>query len=260
MLPELAKLAIAPLFVAVVTLVARRLGPSAAGFLAGLPVVAAPILGLLVAAHGSAFGAVSALGTAIGAGATMVFALVYARLAPRLRPPLCLLAAYGAYFAVAGLSIAIPVSWPFAIAVPAAAWLAVLRAFPRAEAALESLPAPAWDIPVRILATLALVTIVTSLARFAGPELAGLFTPIPIITAVLAVFSHGQGGPVFCAVLLRSLVRGMVTFVSFFWLVAALLPHAHAIYVFGCGALGCLLLHAALGRRGVAARAASQYE
>ena len=248
MFPELAKLAIAPTFVAIVTLVARRMGPSAAGFLAGLPVVAAPILGLLIAAHGNAFGTVSALGTAIGTGATMIFALVYALLAPRLAPAACLLASYAAYFAAAALSTFIPVTWPFALAVPVGAWLIVLRLFPRASASLTPLPAPAWDIPVRITATFVLVAIVTTLARLAGPELAGLVTPIPIITAVLAVFSHGQGGPAFSAVLLRSLVRGLVTFVSFFWLVAALLPHAHAAYVLGLGALGCLVLHAALSK------------
>lgn len=248
MLPELAKLAIAPIFVAVVTLVARRMGPSAAGFLAGLPVVAAPILGLLIAAHGNAFGTVSALGTAIGTGATMLFALVYALLAPRLSPPLCLLASYAAYFAATGLSTFIPVTWPFAIVVPVIAWLITLRLFPKVSAPLTPLPAPAWDIPVRITATFVLVGTVTTLARLTGPELAGLVTPIPIITAVLAVFSHSQGGPAFSAVLLRSLVRGLVTFVSFFWLVAALLPHTHAAYVLSLGALGCLVLHTALSK------------
>lgn len=248
MLTELVKLAVAPMFVAVVTLVARRLGPSSAGFLAALPLVGAPILGLLVAAHGNAFGATSALGTAIGTGATMVFALVYASLAPRLSPLPCLLASYAAYFAAAGLSIAIPVTWPFAVAVPVITWLLVLRAFPTPAVPLTSLPAPRWDIPVRVAATLLLVATVTSLARLVGPKIAGLVTPIPIITAVLAVFSHSQGGPAFSAVLLRSLVRGLVTFVSFFWLVAALLPLAHAAYVFACGALLCLMLHAGLGK------------
>lgn len=260
MLTELAKLALAPLFVAVVTLVARRLGPAAASYLAGLPLVGGPILVLLVAAHGNAFGTTSALGTAIGTGATMVFALVYARLAPRMKPALCLLCAYAAYFAAAGLSIFIPVTWPFAVLVPAASWLLVLRAFPTPHAPIKPLPAPAWDIPVRIAATFLLVATVTSLARLVGPELAGLVTPIPIITAVLAVFSHSQGGPAISAVLLRALVRGLVTFVSFFWLVAALLPLAPAAYVFASALLACLIMHAALSKLTAKPLPASQYE
>ena len=248
MFPELAKLAIAPTFVAVVTLVARRMGPAAAGFLAGLPMVAAPILGLLIAAHGNAFGTISALGTAIGTAATMLFALVYACLAPRLAPLPCLLSSYAAYFVAAGVSTFIPVTWPFAIAVPVITWVLVLRVFPNVDAPLRALPAPAWDIPVRVTATFTLVALVTLLARYAGPELAGLVTPIPIITAVLSVFSHSQGGPAFSAVLLRALVRGLVTFVSFFWLAAVLLPHLHAAYVLSFGALGCLLLHGALSK------------
>lgn len=260
MFPELAKLALAPVFVAVVTLVARRLGPAAAGFLAGLPVVGAPILGLLVAAHGNAFGTISALGTAIGTGATMVFALVYALLAPRMNPAWCLIASYAAYFAAAGLSVLIPVTWPFAVLVPVASWLLVLQVFPKPAGALRPLPAPAWDIPVRVTATFILVATVTSLAHVAGPELAGLVTPIPIITAVLAVFSHSQGGPDVSAVLLRALVRGLVTFVSFFWLVALLLPLAHAAYVFASALLVCLMMHAVLGKLIAPPRPAPQYE
>jgi len=256
MLSELARLAIAPAFVACVTLVARRLGPSSAGFLAALPVVAGPIIGLLVAAHGNEFGATAALGTAIGTGATMIFAIVYAVLAQRLRPVACLLASYAAYFTAAGASIAIPVTWPFAIAVPVITYVLVMRAFPRTSAPLKPLPAPAWDIPVRITATFVLVATVTTLARFIGPKVAGLVTPMPIITAVLAVFSHSQGGAEFASVLLRALVRGLVSYVSFFWFLAALLPHAHAVYVFATGVLGCLLMHAILARLTAPARPA----
>jgi hypothetical protein len=248
MLPELAKLLIAPTFVACVTLVARRGGPAAAGFLAGLPVVGAPILGLLIAAHGNAFGATSALGTAIGTAPTMLFALVYALLAPRLKPFACLLASYTVYFVAAGAAVFIPVTWPFAIAVPVIAWVLTLRAFPNVAAPLKQLPAPRWDIPVRVTATLVVVTVVTSLAKLVGPQLAGLVTPIPIITAVLAVFSHSQGGPAFSAVLLRELVRGLVTFLSFFWLMAALLPLAPAVYAFTCGVMVCAMMHTTLGK------------
>lgn len=248
MLPELAKLAIAPAFVVIVTLVARRMGPQAAGFLAALPIVGGPILGVLVATHGSAFGATSALGTALGTAATMIFALVYARLAPRLGPAACLASAYAAYFAAAAASTRIPVSWPAAVVVPLASWLFVLRAFPDGALPGRPLPAPAWDLPVRALATLLLVATVTSVARLAGPELSGLITPMPIITAVLAVFSHAQGGAEVSALMLRALVRGLFTFLTFFWLVAGLLPRTSAPLAFAAAVASCLLLHAALGR------------
>ncbi len=250
---EVAKLAIAPAFVAVVTLIGRRFGASVAGFLAALPVVAGPILGLIVAAHGAVFGATAALGCAIGTAPTMLFALVFARLAPQLSPIVCLLVSYAAYFASAALAYFVPVSWPFAIAVPLASWLIVLPAFPVHDARLARTPAGRWDLPMRITATFIMVATITGLARVMGPRIAGLLTPIPIITATLAVFSHQQGGPITAAILLRALVRGIASFVMFFWVVAALLPRAGGVVAFAVGLLTCLSLHLLIQRFNVGA-------
>src|ERR1700741_870854 len=134
------RLALAPAFVAAITLIGRRAGPAVAGYLAGLPVVAAPILGLIVAEHGNRFGAVSALGSAIGTVPTMLFALAFARLAPRLPPLACLGAAYGAYFFATALALGLPVQWPFAIAVPWLGWLAIVRLFPQHDAQPSAAP------------------------------------------------------------------------------------------------------------------------
>ena len=51
------KLTLVPLFLLVVSMSGKWWGPSIAGWLAGLPVVAGPILFILVLAHGSSFGA-----------------------------------------------------------------------------------------------------------------------------------------------------------------------------------------------------------
>jgi hypothetical protein len=250
---EVAKLAIAPAFVAVVTLIGRRFGASVAGFLAALPVVAGPILGLLVAAHGPIFGATAALGCAIGTAPTMLFALSFARLAPRLPPLACLCASYAAYFASAALAYFIPVSWPFAIAVPLVSWLVMLPAFPVHDVRLARTPAGRWDLPMRITATFLMVATITGLARVLGPRIAGLLTPIPIITATLAVFSHQQGGAVTAAILLRALVRGIASFVAFFWVAAALLPSFGLFGAFACALAVCLLMHVLIQRFDVGA-------
>lgn len=252
---DLAKLAIAPMFVAIITLIGRRAGPAVAGFLAALPVVAAPILGLIVAAHGNAFGATSALGSAIGTAPTMLFAFAFARFAERLPPFSCLLAAYGVYFVATLAALAVPVSWAFAIAVPAIAWLLILRAFPHYEVELKRAPALPWDLPMRITATFILVATVTSCARALGPKVAGLVTPFPIITATLALFSYRQGGAETAAILLRSLVRGLASFMVFFWVVGFLLPRTHAVLAFSGSILTCLLFHAALNQFGIGAPA-----
>ena len=51
------KLTLVPVFLLIVSMSGKWWGPSIAGWLAGLPVVAGPILYLLVLAHGPVFGA-----------------------------------------------------------------------------------------------------------------------------------------------------------------------------------------------------------
>jgi hypothetical protein len=250
---EWVKLLIAPSFVVAVTLIGRRTGPSAAGFLAALPVVAGPILALLVVAHGPSFGATSALGSALGTVPTMVFALVYARIAERLSPALCLLASYGAYFTVTLLTLALPISWPTALAVPMLAWPVALRAFPDGHAPGPTGAASPWDLPLRFLATLTLVALVTGFAHALGPKVAGVMTPFPIITATLAAFSHRQSGASTAAALMRGLVRGLASFVVFFWALAFLLTRTSVALSFAAGLTACGTMHLIFSRFRIAA-------
>ena len=74
------KVLLAPGFVVGASLAARRFGPRIGGLVAGLPVVAGPILLVYALAHGRAFAPGAAAGTLLGPR----FA---DRLPRRLRPP-----------------------------------------------------------------------------------------------------------------------------------------------------------------------------
>ncbi|UJR84629.1 Hypothetical protein I5071_67080 [Sandaracinus amylolyticus] len=244
----LAKLTIAPAFVAAVSLIGRRFGPAVAGFLAALPVVGGPILALLIAEQGLEFGARAAFACAIGAAPTMIFALAYSLVAPRVRWGRAITLGYATYFVAAAVLLAVPPSLTTATIVPLATWWLVLRVFPRASA--EAFPrAPSrWDLPVRIVATMTLVLLITTLASVIGPERSGLFTPFPIATAVLAVFAHRDAGGASASVLLRALVRGLVSFVAFFVVVGATLDAVGAIASFVTGGLVALGVHAIVSK------------
>lgn len=248
MLLLLAKVALAPSFVASVTLAGRKLGPARAGFLAALPAIGAPVLGLLVAEQGPVFGTTAAFAAAIGAASTMVFAWVYAASAHRHQAGACLALGYLAYFVVTAALAPVPARLPYALLVPLLAWWLTLRSFPRPRAA--SLPAkpPRWDLTTRMAATLALVLAVTGLARIVGPTLAGLLTPIPIITAVFAFFSRRDAGPDAAIELLYALVRGLGSFVAFFLVVGVLLPRAPVTLAFALGLATALVLHPLMSR------------
>lgn len=245
----LAKLLLAPSFVVGVSLVGRRFGPKTAGFVAALPAVGGPILGLLVAEQGPVFGARAALAGAIGAAPTMIFALVYAHLASRFTWGRTLALSYAAYFVAALVLALVPTHAFTAIAIPFATWALSLRAFPHASAAhVPAKPSP-WDLPFRVAATMTLVLGITTLARALGPERSGLLTPFPIATAVLAVFAHREAGGGAAAVLLRALVRGLFSFCTFFVVIGFVLPSVGAIAAFVLGGLAALGVHGVMTLR-----------
>ncbi len=247
----LAKLVVAPAFVVAVTLLGRRLGPSVAGMLAALPVVGGPILALIVAEQGVAFGSEAALAGAVGGGTTMVFALVYTRLAPRLSPLACLVVSYAFWGAATAALSFLPIGVGVAVALPLALWWLVLRAFPVPDGPLPLVTPSAGDLPARAGATMVLVLTITGLASALGPQLAGLVTPAPIATAVLAVFTHRQGGPDAVAVLLRSLTRGLASFTSFFVANGLLLPLVGPVLAFTSSLGIALVVQAVVLKLGV---------
>jgi hypothetical protein len=210
------KVLLAPMFVVGASLVARRFGPRVGGLIAGLPVVAGPILLVYALAHGRAFAAGAAAGTLLGLVSLIAFVVVYARLAGRVFWGASLLAGWLA-FALATLAftaISIPVGGALALA--GAGLLVGLASLPRPDGAVRAhSPPPAWDLPVRAGCALALVLALTAVAGWLGPQLSGLLAPFPIIATVLATFTHAQRGTGELLRLLRGLISGFGAFALF---------------------------------------------
>jgi hypothetical protein len=218
----MAKLLLAPLCVVAVSLAGRRWGVAVAGILGGLPVVAGPILVVLTLVHGRSFGAEAAAGTLLGLAALTLFVVVYSRTSERAGPVPSLLAGWAAFLlGVAFLQLLdLPpgISLAF-VAACFATGLALLPA-PAATPAVAKAP-PWWDLPARALAALALVVAITAASGALGPGLSGLLAPFPIITSVLAVFTHVNGGPGEVRVLLRNFLIGFYGFAAFCFVLAS---------------------------------------
>jgi len=86
----LLKLLLVPGLVALVTLAVRRSGPAVGGWLAGLPIVAGPVLVFYALEQGDAFAARAAHATLAGLIATVGFAVTYALAARHLRWYACM--------------------------------------------------------------------------------------------------------------------------------------------------------------------------
>jgi hypothetical protein len=239
----LAKLFLAPLCVAGASLASRRWGPRVGGLIGGLPVVGGPILLVVTLQHGRVFGASSAAAAIAGMLALSAFVVTYGRLAPRCAPALCVIAGWIAYLGVvvllSGVHIPRGVAWVltctgFAVA----AWL--LPDVPDAE---DDPPAPpAWDIPARMTAALVLVLVISGVSSALGAHVTGLLAPFPIITAVLAAFTHGHAGVAQVITLFRGFLVGFYAYAMFNFVVSLALPDWSIGAAFGAAVVATALV------------------
>jgi hypothetical protein len=224
------KLILAPAFVVGASLTARRFGPRVGGLVGGLPVVAGPILLVLAIVHDRAFAARSATTSLLGLVSLTAFVVVYGFAARRLRWPGALALAWLAFLAMTALASTLHVAATPALALAFAAFVggrAVLPS-PAAESTPSAVPGagpPSWDLPVRAGCAAAMVLAITAASAGLGPRLSGLLAPSPIITTVLAAFTHAQLGSDATLRLLRGMLTGFFAFALFGWTVALALPH-----------------------------------
>ncbi|MEK7877792.1 MAG: hypothetical protein AAB325_16570, partial [Pseudomonadota bacterium] len=80
------------------------------------------------------------------------------------------------------------------------------------------------EVASRMVAGAGLVVLVTHFSASLGPHLSGLFAVFPVITSVLAVFSHRHSGYECTVLLLRGLLFGLIAFTVFCLALAMLLP------------------------------------
>lgn len=215
------RILLAPSFVVLASLATRRFGARLGGVVAGLPVIAGPILLVLALEHGAAFASRAAVGVLLGMVGLAAFVLAYVAASARLRWPGALVVAYAAFalgvVAMRPVSVAPVVA--FAVACGALALTLVLLPRPP-HAVRDELRHPRWDLPVRAGCTMAIVVTVTAVASSLGPHLSGLLTAFPVVTAVLSAFTHAQRGRSEAIRLFRGFTVGFFAYAVFCLLVA----------------------------------------
>ena len=213
--------------------------------LGGLPVVAGPILLVETLLHGRDFGADAAAGTLLGLAALTAFVVVYGRVAPTTRPVPTMLCGWAVFLlGVAVLSLIQPPS-ALSFVFVGACFALGLRLLPPAPSPPPPAAAPPWwDLPARTLAALGLVLALTGLSGALGPHLSGLLAPFPIVTSVLAVFTHAHGGVAQVGVLLRNFLVGFYGFAAFCFVLAVALPMLESAAAFGLATAAALAVQA----------------
>jgi hypothetical protein len=212
---------LAPCFVVFASLVARRFGVRIGGVVAGLPVIAGPILLVLALQHGSAFASRAAVGVLLGMVGLAAFVLAYVATVKWRSWPSAVVAGYAAFalavVALRPLSVgALP-----ALVIACGALVLTLGLLPRPPRVDAAPLAPArWGMPFRAACTAVAVLTVTAIATTLGPHVSGLVTSLPIITALLSVFTYAHRGRDEAIRLLRGFTVGFFSYAAFCFVVA----------------------------------------
>jgi hypothetical protein len=245
----LLKLILVPVFLLLLTLAGRRWGAAVSGWLAGLPVVAGPILFFFAIEQGEAFAATAATAALAAICATLAFMVAFARAAWRLRWP----AALGVGLAVgalAGMAVAQLPPWlPLATLLTLGALAAAPRLFTAAGGSgAGPQPVTGTELAWRMAAGALLTVLVTLAAGRVGQNWSGVLALFPVIGSVLAVFSHRGHGAAYTNALLSAMTRGMYSLAAFCLVVALALPVMSVAAAFPLAVAAALAVQALTGR------------
>ncbi|MBI5898812.1 MAG: hypothetical protein HZB40_06275 [Rhodocyclales bacterium] len=240
------KLLLVPAMLGLVSLAARWWGPAIAGWLAGLPLVAGPILFVIALEQGPAFAARAATAAAAAISASILFGAAYSHCAWRSRWPLALAGGLCAWFAAAALLARLPPSLPLACTL--AALICVPRLFPQPGQLALTRAMGRLELGLRMLAGAVLTLAVTGAAAAVGPAWSGLLAVFPVLGTVLAVFSHRGHGAGHATLVLRSMATGQYSFVFFCAVLAVMLTRTSLLAAFAA-AIAVALAALAASRR-----------
>ncbi|MGY0619613.1 hypothetical protein [Lysobacter sp. A378] len=212
----LLKLLIVPLFLAGISVAARRWGPQVAGLLAGFPVVTGPILYFLSQEQGALFAAKAAQGSLLAVIACVVFGIAYSHGSRKLGWPLTVVLGLSSWVVVAFVLSHLPASLPLAAGFALLALVTGPFLLPAIlDTAQPAQPLPTTELVARMVAGAVLVVAVTAVAGAVGTRWSGLMAMFPVLGTVLGLFSHRRSGPLFVARLFRGMFRGFYSFATF---------------------------------------------
>ena len=201
------KVLIAPAMVLSVSYLQRRFGDRFGGWLIGLPITTGPFILVIGIQEGVSFAGHTVRGILLGQIALIVFCWVYAYAA--LRAPWHLAILTGTFaclftgYLVTQIKVSTVVSTPALIL----SWLIAMKWWPHSGLPAEKITPPRWELPVRILVTLALLVGLSALAPHVGAKVAGALSTYPVIASVLGAFNHRRFGPAATVSTLRGLMQ-----------------------------------------------------
>lgn len=228
------------------SLAARRFGHAVGGTLAGLPMIAGPIMGFVLASTPVDEVRAIALATLVCLPATVAHLVVFAWSATRWPWWASLALANVAFFGVGAL---LPLlAWPPALVCALAlAALAIGRPLmPRLPVRHGAVEIPNIELACRVAAAMLVAWLIIRSAGVAPAAFSGLLLAVPITGNVLPCFTLPRYGDAATVALLRGFVRGLSGFGAFFVVLALGLGHAPAWAVYAAAWVAALAVAVSL--------------
>lgn len=242
------KIILVPALIAAITLAGRRWGQGFAGWLGSFPIVAGPVLFIVTLENGNIFGAAAARAALAGVAPSMIFYVVYTRLASRASWPWVVLGSLITWGGAAALLLWSALPLMLAVLVTALALYAAPRLMPR-PATVNPRPPHRFELPARMLTGAAVTLFSSELARWGGPALSGYAALFPSIGLVVAAFNHAQSSAAAATEFLRGMTRGMWSVATFCLALAFALPQLSRTMAFLFAIMVAMLTHAAFRPR-----------
>lgn len=240
--------AVAATLVAASTMAARAWGHGIGGVVSAFPLIVGPTLLLAALRRDAAFAATMATATLFGIVALSGFVLVYGRSSRRCGWLLSLGLAWTAAAVLGMLAGAVGGGLFSGLLAATVSPALAYAALPRRQQLDVRASFPSWELPARIAVTALLVVGLTVTGDWFGPTVAGIFAALPTLASVLAVFTHARHGHDALIAMLRGMLGGLWTFVTFCALIAVLIEPLGALPAFVMATGAALLLQVVVAR------------
>lgn len=237
LLTFLLKIAVPALLVAAMSLAARRWGATVAGLIMGLPWMTGPVLFFLGLDKGTDFAIAATVGIELGAVSIAGYVIAYAAAAQVAPWPVALASGIAGFATTAAIVRGLDVTLSAATVLGIVTLLACASLLPKPRGEIRPLSPPWWDIPVRMLVTLALVAGILLSADHTGPTLSGIISTYPVILTVVGTFTHAQIGRDGVMRILRGISISLVGFCLFFFTVGTATPALGLVLAFAIAAV-----------------------
>lgn len=188
------KLFLIPPLVAAISYIQNRWGHGIGGMLLGFPIITGPFLLIIYLQEGRNYAAAATHGILIGQIVLMTYLWTYSMTAIRFSwiPTLLTATLINLLLGAFLTSFAIPF-WLTALFL-ALTWGLAMKFWPEYSLPADETKPSRWELPVRMLASVLLILILTSLANTLGARVAGALSTYPVIISILGSSNQRRSG------------------------------------------------------------------